>query len=212
VGSVASGNDSTASTAGRGGAAACFSWRRGRAAFRREQRGLCFSRDQRGAVSFPADQGTEAELGRTIGNRTEPKQTTWPDRSTGGGTPRLAKRRGRREGNGCRSGTDERARACARERWPSAVGCVSSLCLSLPARWIGVAPPGPAIAVNGQKKSNGKGAAPPAAVDGRASHPPLHKRQGGGHSRPPPSIRNRSSDPYKVGRRLYSPVSSKFSQ
>lgn len=134
VGSVASGNDSTASTAGRGWAAARLSWRRGRAAFRREQRGLCFSRDQRGAVSFPADQGTEAELGRTIGSRTEPKQTIWPDRSTEEGTARLAKRRGRREGNGCRSGTDERARACARERWPSAVGCVSSLCLSLPAR------------------------------------------------------------------------------
>ena len=141
-------NESTASTAGRGWAATRLSWRRGRAAFRRGQRGLYFLRDQRGAVSFSRqrrDKGggagdsadrmkQEAELGPTIGSRPEPKQTTWPDRSTGGGTARLAKRRGRREGNGCRSGTDERVRACARERWPSAVGCVSSLCLSLPAR------------------------------------------------------------------------------
>lgn len=200
MGSVASGNDSTASTAGRGGAAACFSWRRGRAAFRREQRG---------AVSFPADQGTEAELGRTIGNRTEPKQTTWPDRPTEGGTARLATRRERGEGHGCRNGTDERARACAREWWPSAVGCVSSLSTDT-VDWSG--PAGRRDSGQRSKKSNGKGAAQPAAVDGRASHPPLHKRQGGGHSRPPPSIRNRSSDPYKVGRRLYSPVSLKFSQ
>lgn len=193
MGSVASGNDSTASTAGRGGAAACFSWRRGRAAFRRDQRGLCFSRDQRGAVSFPAEQGTEAELGRTIGNRTEPKQTTWPDRPTEGGTARLATRRERGEGHGCRNGTDERARACARERWPSAVGCVSSLSTDT-VNWSG--PAGRRDSGQRSKKSNGKGAAQPAAVDGRASHPPLHKRQGGGHSRPPPSIRNRSSDPH----------------
>ena len=128
VDSVASGNDSTASTAGRGWAAALLSWRRGRAAFRRGQWGLSFSRDQRGAVSFPADQGTEAELGRTISSRTEPKQTRWPDRSTEEGIARLAKRRGRREGHGCRSGTDERARACARERWRGRV-CLFSLSL-----------------------------------------------------------------------------------
>ena len=71
--------------------------------------------------------------------------------------------------------------------------CVSSLSTGT-MNWSG--PAGRRDSGQRSKKSNGKGAAPPAAVDGRASHPPLHKRQGGGHSRPPPSIRNRSSDPH----------------
>ena len=62
-----------------------------------------------------------------IGSRTEPKQTTWPDRPTEGGTARLATHREQGEGHGCRNATDERARDCAREWWPSAVGCVSSI-------------------------------------------------------------------------------------
>ena len=74
-----------------------------------------------------------------------------------------------------------------------------------------VAPRGAAIAVDG-RKTNGKGAATPAAKVGRAPHPPLHTRQVGGAHRAPPSIRNRSLDPYKVGRRLYSPVKRKLAQ
>ena len=75
-----------------------------------------------------------------IGSRTEPKQTTWPDRPTEGGTARLATHREQGEGHGCRNATDERARDCAREWWPSAVGCVSSISTGT-VDWIGPAGP-----------------------------------------------------------------------
>ena len=51
--------------------------------------------------------------------------------------------------------------------------------LSVPHRTNRVAPLGAAIAVDGQKEPNAKGAAKPAAEVGRASHPPPNTRQWG---------------------------------
>jgi hypothetical protein len=91
-------------------------------------------------------------------------------------------------------------------------GTVSPLCLSTNAdKWNG--PAGRRDSGQRSKKSNGKGAAQPAAEVWESIAPPSpHASVGAAIQGLPPPFATGRSIPYKVGRRLYSPVSSKFSQ